>query len=125
MGLGLGLGVACAWQCMAMHIARMSQAALSEQALRNHLRDDEVRKALLVPVRYSRRLLGALSADVAAGRLAFCEARAPSLCAQQRGWCRQQGMRALRPDLFSAKLFGCCFDVSEELLRAKRRWACE
>ena len=119
----MGLGVACAWQCMAMHIARMtmSHAALPEQALRNHLRDDEVRKALLVPVRYSRRLLGALSADVAAGRLAFCEARAPSLCAQQRGWCRQQGMRALRPDLFSAKLFSCCFDVSEELLRAKRR----
>ena len=37
-------------------------------------------------------------------------------------------MRVLRPDLFSAKLFGCCIDVSEELLRAKRRYcthACE
>ena len=57
--------------------------------LRSHLRDDEVWQTLVVPQRFSRRLLRVMDAGIAAGNHSFCEMRAPSLCAQQREWCTQ------------------------------------
>ena len=82
-----------------------------------------MRKALLVPVRYSARMLAALEALVRAGKLGFCETRAPSLCAAEPSWCTAAGMRSLRPDLFSPR-FGCCNNISAHaLLTRRRQWA--
>ena len=73
----------------------------THQKLRNYLGDQQVRKALVVPARYSRRMLGAVRELVASGRHAFCETRAPSLCAEQSSWCQHKGMINLMPAVFS------------------------
>lgn len=81
----------------------------TQQKLRNYLTDQEVRKALVVPARYSRRMLSAVRDLVASGRHAFCETRSPSLCAQQASWCTHRGMRDLRPAVF--KEYDCCNQI--------------
>ena len=79
-----------------------------QQSLRNYLADDEVRKALIVPARYSRRMLGATKQLVASGKHCFCETRGPSLCHASR-WCTQHSMQTLRPDIFGE--YHCCNDI--------------
>ena len=93
-----------------------------QQSLRNYLSDDEVRKALIVPARYSRRMLGATKQLVASGKHCFCETRGPSLCHASR-WCTQRAMQTLRPDIFGE--YHCCNDIPlervEEMQQAWRR----
>jgi len=62
----------------------MSDDHYRQQKLRNYLSDSQVFKALVVPARYSRRMLGAVRKLVASGRHAFCETRSPSLCVRRR-----------------------------------------
>ena len=82
-------------------LAEKDEQNYKQQRLRNYLEDSQVRKALVVPARYSRRMLSAVRELVASGRHAFCETRSPSLCAEQSSWCRHKGMVDLRPEVFS------------------------
>ena len=89
--------------------------------------DDEVWSSLLVPVRYSVRMLATLSLLVGSGRLSFCESRAASACAARRagsaqgGWCTMGGLRQLRPDLFFPHpKFSCCNAISEDAMAEAR-----
>ena len=88
--------------------------------VRNYMGDDEVYKALLVPARYSRRLLLGLDGLVSRGQHTYCEARASSFCHKSHSWCTYRGMRQLRPELFDAK-FGCCNAISEAMLTRMRQ----
>ena len=88
--------------------------------VRNYMSDDEVYKALLVPARYSRRLLLGLDGLVSRGQHTYCEARAASFCRKSHSWCTYRGMRQLRPELFDAK-FGCCNAISEAMLARMRQ----
>jgi hypothetical protein len=81
--------------------AEKDEQHYKQQRLRNYLEDWQVRKALVVPARYSRRMLSAVRQLVASGRHAFCETRSPSLCAEQSSWCQHKGMVDLRPEVFS------------------------
>ena len=81
--------------------AEKDEQHYKQQRLRNYLEDGQVRKALVVPARYSRRMLSAVRQLVASGRHAFCETRSPSLCAEQSSWCQHKGMVDLRPEVFS------------------------
>jgi len=93
--------------------------------LRNHLRDDQVWKALLAPARYSRRMLAWLHETVAAGHHSFCETRGPSACALQQPACRQASLRATRPELFAEALglYSCCAKVTTAAVNeAQRNW---
>jgi hypothetical protein len=81
--------------------AEKDEQHYKQQRLRNYLEDWQVRKALVVPARYSRRMLSAVRELVASGRHAFCETRSPSLCAEQSSWCQHKGMVDLRPEVFS------------------------
>ena len=88
--------------------------------LRNHLADHQVYQTLVVPQRFSRRMLDAVDASVRAGNLSFCEARSPSLCALH-GWCTQDGLTELQPSLFGP--FSCCNSISTaKLWEAQKVW---
>ena len=65
-----------------------SQRATTQAALRNHLEPHQVWSAMLVVVRYSRRMLVAIRESVGAGHQSFCETRAPSCRAWGMDWCR-------------------------------------
>jgi len=45
---------------------------------------------------------------VAAGKHAFCETRAPSLCAQEGAWCVHKSLYELHSELFAPASFSCC-----------------
>ena len=97
-----------------------SDAHYTQQRLRNYLADAEVLKALVVPARYSRRMLAAVHELVASGKHAFCETRSPSLCAQA-GWCTHRGMRELKPEVFSA--YDCCNQIPlADVWRRQKLW---
>ena len=82
--------------------------------------DHEVRKALIVPARYSRRMLGATKQLVASGKHCFCETRGPSLCHASR-WCTQRAMQTLRPDIFGE--YHCCNDIPlERVAEMQQAW---
>ena len=88
--------------------AERNRATYTQAALRNHLEPHQVWSAMLVVVRYSRRMLVAIRESVGAGHQSFCETRAPSLCrAWGMDWCRHSSLRTRRPDLLSRE-FGCC-----------------
>ena len=79
-----------------------------------------MRKALVVPARYSRRMLSAVRELVGSGRHAFCETRSPSLCAEQP-WCTHHGMRDLRPNVF--KEYDCCNQIPlKHVWRRQTQW---
>ena len=106
---------------------RPNTTGYKQQRLRNHMSDEEVWSSLLVPVRYSVRMLATLSLLVGSGRLSFCESRAASACAARRagsaqgGWCTMGGLRQLRPDLFFPHpKFSCCNAISEDAMAEAR-----
>ena len=88
--------------------------------LRNHLSDRQVYQTLVVPQRFSMRMLDAVDASLRAGNHSYCEARTPSLCALH-GWCTQEGMSELQPSVFGP--FSCCNTIStKQLWEAQRVW---
>ena len=90
--------------------------------LRSHLRDDEVWQTLVVPQRFSMRMVRAVDQAVSAGQHSYCEMRSPSLCQQQRSWCLQAGMAQLQPSALGE--FECCNSITEEqLVQRQRAWS--
>jgi len=90
--------------------------------LRSHLRDDEVWQTLVVPQRFSMRMVRAVDEAVSAGEHSYCEMRSPSLCQQQRSWCLQAGMAQLQPSALGE--FECCNSITEEqLVQRQRAWS--
>ena len=99
--------------------------AYRQLGARNYLQDAEVFKAMLVPARYSRRMLGSLRELVGNGRHAFCETRAPSLCKSAK-WCYHRAMRLVAPQAFAPGAFGCCNKVSMgDVYWRREQWAKE
>ena len=90
--------------------------------LRSHLRDDEVWQTLVVPQRFSMRMVRAVDEAVSAGQHSYCEMRSPSLCHQQSSWCLQAGMAQLQPSALGE--FECCNSITEEqLVQRQRAWS--
>ena len=80
---------------------------------------------MLVPARYSRRMLGSLRELVSNRRHAFCESRAPSLCKSAK-WCHHRAMRLVAPQAFAPGAFGCCNKVSMgDVYWRREQWAKE
>jgi len=88
--------------------AHPNASGYKQQPLRNYLADEDVRKALISVSRLSWRLLQRSFASVAAGKHAFCETRAPSLCAQEGAWCVHKSLYELHSELFAPASFSCC-----------------
>ena len=110
---------------LAANASHHSEGAYRQLGARNYLHDDEVYKSMLVPARYSRRMLGSLRELVGGGRHAFCESRAPSLCRGAK-WCRHRSMRLVAPQAFAPGGFGCCNKVSLGAVAWRReQWAKE
>ena len=84
------------------------------------MRDDEVWQTLVVPQRFSMRMVRAVDQAVSAGQHSYCEMRSASLCQQQRSWCLQAGMAQLQPSALGE--FECCNSITEEQL-VQRQWA--
>ena len=90
--------------------------------LRSHLRDDEVWQTLVVPQRFSMRMVRAVDQAVSAGQHSYCEMRSPSLCQQQRSWCQQAGLAQLQPSTVGE--FECCNSITEaQLAQRQRAWS--
>lgn len=99
---------------------KQGQLIYSQFHVRTYLNDEDVRNALLAPVRYSRRMLAATRKLIHAGRGAFCETRGASLCGlmRERWNCTESSMMHLRPDLFNAN-FSCCKSHSDRYSRER------
>ena len=104
----------------APHVA--DKASWTYFGLRSHLRDDEVWQTLVVPQRFSMRMVRAIDQAVSAGQHSFCEMRSPSLCQQQHSWCLQAGMAELQPSALGE--FDCCNTITEEqLVQRQQAWS--